>query len=84
MVDDASTDDSAARAEQSGATVLRLATQGGPYAARNEGWRRSTAPVIVFTDVRNRAEAGWLSGLVSPLDDPRVAVAGGLVQHRRR
>jgi len=79
VVDDASTDGSADRAAAAGARVLPLPDQVGPYAARNEGWRASTAPVIVFTDVRNRAEPGWLAGLLVPLDDPRVAVAGGRV-----
>jgi GT2 family glycosyltransferase len=80
VVDDASTDDTAAQAERQGAVVLRLKTAGGPYAARNAGWRHSDASLIVFTDVRNRAEEGWLLGLVSPLEeDTDVAVAGGQV-----
>ncbi|WP_416904683.1 glycosyltransferase family 2 protein [Micromonospora echinospora] len=39
VVDDASDDGSAAIAEAAGATVLRLATNGGPGAARNRGPR---------------------------------------------
>ena len=80
VVDDASTDGSGARAERAGARVTRLGTRSGPYAARNHGWRASGAPVIVFTDVRNRAEAGWLDALVAPFRDEGVAVAGGDVR----
>ena len=80
VVDDASTDGTGERAERAGATVVRLAAPSGPYAARNHGWQTSVAPVIVFTDVRNRADAGWLEALVAPLADERVAVTGGDVR----
>jgi glycosyltransferase involved in cell wall biosynthesis len=80
VVDDASTDDTADRARVAGAEVRSLTEQRGPYAARNVGWRASRSPVIVFTDVRNRAEPGWLDGLVHALDDAEVAVAGGHVR----
>lgn len=80
VVDDASTDDTGARARAAGATVQSLANPRGPYAARNAGWRSSSSPTLVFTDVRNRAEAGWLDALLEPLEDPRVAVCGGHVR----
>lgn len=79
VVDDASTDDTTARASAHGARVLTLASGAGPYVARNAGWRSSEAPLVVFTDVRNRAAPGWLAGLLAPFDDPTVAVAGGRV-----
>jgi cellulose synthase/poly-beta-1,6-N-acetylglucosamine synthase-like glycosyltransferase len=79
VVDDASRDRSAERAEAAGAQVLRLDVPHGPYAARNAGWRASDAQTVVFTDVRNRADVGWLRGLLAPLADPSVAVAGGRV-----
>jgi GT2 family glycosyltransferase len=80
VVDDASSDGSAETAEAAGAEVLRLPQQMGPYGARNAGWRSATTPLVVFTDVRNRAEAGWLDALVAPLRDPDVAIAGGHVR----
>lgn len=79
VVDDASTDASADRAAGAGVRVLRLSSRSGPYVARNEGWQASAAPAIVFTDIRNRAQPGWLAGLLAPLADPQVAVAGGRV-----
>jgi colanic acid/amylovoran biosynthesis glycosyltransferase len=80
VVDDASADGTARLAEAAGARVLRLPAAGGPYAARNAGWRSTAADVIVFTDVRNRASEGWLAALVAALDDPGAAVAGGTVE----
>ncbi len=79
VVDDASSDGTARQAEHAGAAVRSLEQPRGPYAARNHGWRATSSPVIVFTDVRNRAEPGWLGALVERLDDPAVAVAGGHV-----
>jgi cellulose synthase/poly-beta-1,6-N-acetylglucosamine synthase-like glycosyltransferase len=60
--------------------VLRLHEPRGPYGARNEGWRATDASTVVFTDVRNRADHGWLAALVAPLADPDIAVAGGRVE----
>jgi cellulose synthase/poly-beta-1,6-N-acetylglucosamine synthase-like glycosyltransferase len=79
VVDDASTDESAAIAEAAGARVVRLTERSGPYVARNAGWRASTAAIIVFTDVRNRAEPRWLETILAPLADPSVAIVGGTV-----
>jgi glycosyltransferase involved in cell wall biosynthesis len=79
VVDDASTDDTGPQATRAGARVIRLDTQSGPYAARNAGWRATTEPIVVFTDVRNRATPRWLQRLVAPLSDPAVAIAGGVV-----
>jgi glycosyltransferase involved in cell wall biosynthesis len=52
VVDDASDDDSAVVAEQSGANVIRRSEPGGPYAARNDGWRATSQPYVLFTDAR--------------------------------
>lgn len=79
VVDDASTDDTAARAEALGARVERSPRPQGPYAARNRGWRRHGTDVVVFTDVRSRAHDGWLAGSVDRLRDP-VAIVGADVR----
>jgi len=50
VVDDASGDDTAARAEALGARVLRLPARGGPAAARNAGARAVDAEVVLFLD----------------------------------
>lgn len=50
VVDDGSTDGSAALAEQFGATVARHATPLGPAAARNAGALLAEAPIVFFLD----------------------------------
>lgn len=77
VVDDASTDDSASEAARAGARVLRRATAGGPYVARNEGWRSLDVDHVVFVDARCRPHSGWLQALVASLEDPACAIAGG-------
>ena len=77
VVDDGSGDGTAGVARSHGAEVVVAEQHGGPYAARNLGWRHGTAPVVVFTDARCRARPGWLAALLAGLDAPGVAVAGG-------
>jgi hypothetical protein len=50
VVDDGSTDDSAALALRAGATVVRLPTPRGPAAARNLGAQAATSHMIFFLD----------------------------------
>src|ERR1700728_2329923 len=50
VVDDGSTDDSAAIARAMGAIVVTIPTPQGPAAARNLGARSATAPSIFFLD----------------------------------
>ncbi|QDV38459.1 glycosyltransferase family 2 protein [Tautonia plasticadhaerens] len=65
VVDDGSRDDSAALAEEAGAVVVRHDRPLGPAAARNDGARAASAPVIFFLDadvaVRPDAPARVLS-----------------------
>lgn len=75
VVDDASTDGTADRAEALGAHVERCPRPVGPYAARNLGWRGHGIDVVVFTDVRSRAHDGWLGAAVDGLRAP-VAIVG--------
>jgi glycosyltransferase involved in cell wall biosynthesis len=60
VVDDASTDATAAVAERLGARVVRRSVPGGPYAARNDGWTATPHPYVLFTDVRCVARPGWI------------------------
>lgn len=50
VVDDASRDDTAARAAALGARVLRLPARSGPAAARNAGARALEAEIVLFLD----------------------------------
>lgn len=50
VVDDGSTDDSAAQARRAGALVVRHETPLGPAAARNTGANLASAPFVFFVD----------------------------------
>ena len=50
VVDDASTDDSAAIAAEMGASVHRLPRNSGPSAARNRGARQARGDILFFVD----------------------------------
>jgi glycosyltransferase involved in cell wall biosynthesis len=65
-------------AERSGARVLRRASSGGPAAARNDGWRAATAPLIAFTDDDCVAASDWLERALSA----STAHPGAIVQGR--
>lgn len=75
VVDDGSTTGDAARARALGLTAVE-AGGGGPYAARNLGWRAATADVVLFLDYRCRPEPRWVAALVEALEEGGVAVAG--------
>lgn len=78
VVDDGSRNEDAAElACLAGATVVRRDERGGPYVARNDGWRSTDAGVIAFTDVRARPRPDWLAELVKSLDSDGVAIVGG-------
>lgn len=77
VVDDASSDDTARRATRHDhVRLLAHPTPRGPYAARETGWRASTADVVAFVDVRCRVHDGWLAALLAGLEVPGVAVTG--------
>lgn len=76
VVDDGSTDDTAAVAERAGARVIRQAN-GGPAAARNTGIRAATTPWIALLDADDVARPDRLARQVALLEDERVAVVFG-------
>ncbi|MBC7630440.1 glycosyltransferase [Aeromicrobium sp.] len=82
VVDDASTDGTVGVAERLGVRVLREPVTVGPYAARNTGWRTSTADIVVFTDVRCRPLKGWFQGLLECLNGEGVAIVGCDIEMR--
>lgn len=76
LVDDGSTDNTAAVAEAAGVTVIRQANA-GPAAARNRGAAAAQGDLLCFTDADCAPESGWLRALAGPFDDPKVAGAKG-------
>jgi GT2 family glycosyltransferase/uncharacterized membrane protein YbhN (UPF0104 family) len=76
VVDDGSTDDTAAVAASHGARVLHL-TGLGPAAARNAGARAASGDLLVFVDADCSAEQGCFEALLAPFADPAVAGSRG-------
>jgi glycosyltransferase involved in cell wall biosynthesis len=76
VVDDGSTDDTAAIAESAGATVIRQ-QNAGPAAARNRGWQSATGTFICFTDSDCIPIAGWLENLLDGFTDSHVGAVAG-------
>jgi glycosyltransferase involved in cell wall biosynthesis len=76
VVDDGSTDDTVAIAENAGATVIRQ-ENAGPAAARNRGWQSATGRFICFTDSDCIPTAGWLENLLDGFTDSQVGAVAG-------
>lgn len=77
LVDNRSSDDSAAIvARYDGVTLLHESTPGA-YAARNTGIQQAQASVIAFTDADCTPDPDWLSTILDGLSDPNVAVLLG-------
>jgi glycosyltransferase involved in cell wall biosynthesis len=85
VVDDGSTDGTAAIASSTGDRRVRVVTRenGGPSAARNDGWRSSAATrYIAFLDADDQWDRAKLARQVSFLDDrPDCVVAGCLMRY---
>ena len=83
IVDDASA--VAVSAPGSGAsparmTLIRRDGQGGPAAARNDGWRSAPESLVAFVDANCEPDPGWLDHLLPHFADPLVgAVAPRII-----
>ncbi|MCP4668129.1 MAG: glycosyltransferase, partial [Deltaproteobacteria bacterium] len=77
VVDDGSTDGTAAICESfEGARVMRL-DNGGPSRARNAGLEAARASLVAFTDSDCVVDKGWLKELEKGFTGPDVAGVGG-------
>ncbi len=76
VVDDGSTDATAALAEAAGVKVIRQ-RNAGPAAARNAGAAAACGELLLFTDADCAPEPGWLAALAAALAEPDVAGAKG-------
>jgi len=56
-----------------GVAVVRRARQGGPAAARNDGWRATGAELVAFVDANCEPDTGWLDTVLPHFGDPLVA-----------
>ena len=81
VVDDGSTDDTAAVAGAAGAVVLELGAHtggGNPAMARNRGARIATGDPLVFLDADCVPADGWLPRLLAGHDSGAAVVGGAL------
>lgn len=81
VVDDGSSDATAARARAAGARVLRMEREGGqgnPAAARNLGARESSGDPIVFLDSDCVPAEGWLRAILDAHERGETIVGGAL------
>lgn len=76
VVDDGSSDDSAAIARAHGATVVRIEHL-GLSAARNAGVERASGEIVAFLDDDAYPDTDWLQYLAAALRDERLAGVGG-------
>ena len=83
VVDDGSTDATAAVAQAYGARVLRLPGR-GPAAARNAGARLASGEILVFFDADCVPEPHCLEALLEAFSDPAVSGARGAYVSRQR
>jgi glycosyltransferase involved in cell wall biosynthesis len=76
VVDDASTDETAAVAERLGASVVMLASTRSAGGARNRGWEEASGDVVVFLDADAVPADGWGAGVRrAAAEFPRGVVA---------
>lgn len=83
VIDDGSTDDTAAVAAEFDVIVLSQANA-GPAAARNYGARVATGELLLFTDADCVPAADWIERMVAPFADPLVVGAKGEYRSHQR
>jgi len=79
VVDNGSTDDSAAVAELAGATVIRLATNLGFAAAVNRGLKAATAEWVAILNNDVTLAPDWLERLLATAEQERACFATGKI-----
>jgi len=83
VVDDGSTDATAAVAAAGGARVLRQDNR-GPAAARNRGARAAQGAIVLFTDADCVPTPTWVAAMLAPFADPAVSGVKGAYRTRQR
>ena len=83
VVDDGSTDGTAAIARGYGVRVLSQPWQ-GPAAARNMGSRKARGELLLFTDADCEPTRTWIEEMVEPFGDSDVVAARGTYLTRQR
>jgi glycosyltransferase involved in cell wall biosynthesis len=77
VVDNGSTDDTAAIVARFPRVTLLHESRRGPAAARNCGLRAARGEIIVHLDADTLPTRRWLAGIIAPFADPAVTIAVG-------
>ena len=80
VIDNDSSDDTAALIRSRPVTYLREAKRGVSN-ARNRGIADSRGEILAFVDADCLVEPQWLTELIRPFEDPEVGSVGGDLQH---
>ncbi len=83
VVDDGSTDDTAAVAARYGVRVLCQENR-GPAAARNAGVRIARGEIVLFTDADCAPREDWIERMVAPFRHPDIVGTKGAYLTRQR
>ncbi len=84
VVDDGSTDGTAAVAREAGADQVLTLPHQGRSAARNVGIEAARGDIILFTDADCEPSPDWTEQISRPLRDPEIAAAKGVYRTRQR
>jgi glycosyltransferase involved in cell wall biosynthesis len=80
VVDNGSTDGTAAIVDRSADVRRVVETRSGPSCARNRGIRESRGAILAFIDADCMASRGWLDELVDGFDGPGVGGVAGEIR----
>lgn len=83
VVDDGSTDKTAAIAESLGAKVIRQ-KNAGPAAARNRGVEEAKGDIILFTDSDCIPSKDWIAQMTAPFEDSEIGAVKGAYRTEQR
>jgi GT2 family glycosyltransferase len=84
VVDDGSTDRTAAEVRKFRKVKLVSQTHKGPAAARNLGIRHAAGEIILFTDHDCVPERGWIREMLKPFRNPNVMGVQGAYKTRQK
>jgi GT2 family glycosyltransferase len=79
VVDNAPPDDGTAQLAATYPVIYVREDRQGLNWARAKGARVASGEIVVYTDDDVIVDAGWVNGMLTPFDDPRVACVTGLV-----
>lgn len=82
VIDDGSSDGSAAIACRFGVTVL-VQPPAGPAAARNRGAAAARGDILLFTDADCAPHSTWVAAMLAPFTNPQVAGVKGMYRSRQ-